>query len=137
MVVDGPWVEDPDDSVMEGDKRDRSEEGEPALIERDDAEHHEEVEVRLDVAAREMGEHGRRHDQPQARGKRSKGTTELLRAGSEGRRRQHASLDQAVVHGVPGRERKDREANGLHPEQDEDASVATVPERRGQRPSLG
>src|SRR3712207_8905016 len=37
----------------------------PVLVEREDAEHHEEVEVRLDAPVRHVDEHGRAGEQPQ------------------------------------------------------------------------
>ena len=132
VVVDGSWIENADDPVMEGDVRDRAEEGDPALVERDDAEHHEEMEVHLDVAAREVGEHGGRRDQTQARDERAKGAAQPRRGGAEPHRCHHASLDQAVDQVVSGREREGREGHALYPEQDENAPVATAPDPGGQ-----
>ena len=128
MVVDGLRVEHADRPVMERHVGDGAEEGDPALVERDDAEHHEEMEVHLDVAAREVGEHGGRRDQTQARDERAKGAAQPRRGGAEPHRRHHASLHQAVDQVVSGREREGREGHALYPEQDENAPVATVPD---------
>ena len=52
VVVDGLGRERAGDAVLEDDVADGDEERPPVLVQRDDADHHEEVEVHLDQAVR-------------------------------------------------------------------------------------
>jgi len=63
MVVDRCAVEDPDQPVVEYDEAERDEKRSPILVERDDDDHHEEHEVRLDGAVGEVHRERRGHAQ--------------------------------------------------------------------------
>jgi hypothetical protein len=63
VVVDRAGVERAERAVVEDHIADRQQEGQPVLVEREDGDHEEEVEVRLDLAAPEVDEEGgRRHE---------------------------------------------------------------------------
>ena len=59
MIVDRGRVEDSHHAVMEEDEGDGHQEGRPFLVEGQEPDHHEEMEVELDIAAGEMDEDGR------------------------------------------------------------------------------
>src|SRR5213593_3282234 len=63
MVVHSSREQRADQPMVEGDIRDRQEEWNPILVEKDDGEHYEEVEVRLDVSTGELHHDGRRDHQ--------------------------------------------------------------------------
>ena len=67
VVVDALRGQHAAEPVVEHDVGDCDEEGDPVLVERQHADHHEEVEVRLDVAARQVDEDRRRGDQAEGR----------------------------------------------------------------------
>ena len=58
----------PEHAVVQDDEADREPERQPVLVQREDADHHEEVEVHLDDAAPEVDEHRRGRDEAGARG---------------------------------------------------------------------
>ena len=66
VVVDGLGPQDADHSVVEGHEGDGQQVRDPVLAEREEREHHEEVEVQLDHAAREVHQDGRRAEQAEA-----------------------------------------------------------------------
>jgi hypothetical protein len=70
MVVDGAGSERPQRPVMNHHEPDREQERQPILVQRQEREHEEEMEVRLDRAARKVNSQRRRGDETERRGGR-------------------------------------------------------------------
>ena len=58
VVVDRGWVQGPHDAMVDGDEGDGKQERLPVLVQGQEADHHKEMEVHLDEAAREVDEDG-------------------------------------------------------------------------------
>ena len=124
VAVDQLRPERAHDPVLHDDVGDAESEDREVLVQREDAQHHEVVEVHhhgavCDVHAdRRLGEEPERHRARAAAGRDPRRCREA--EGDQERER----LDGDVGHGRTGRQRPDRERDGLDAEHDEHAAVA-------------
>jgi hypothetical protein len=112
---------------MEEDEGDGDEEGEPGLIERDDHNHHEEVEMHLDQAARHVHEHPGRRDEPHRRERGAPVAAQALDAGAGGEGGDERDLRQRVEDAVPFGDSDEEERRDVDPRQGDDRSMPTFP----------
>ena len=91
VAVDRRGRDQAAEPVVDDDVADRHQERDPVLVERQDADHHEEVEVRLDVAVREVHEHRRGGDEAERGGDDAQLHARPLRAGQQRRQDEQAS----------------------------------------------
>src|SRR5687768_17627015 len=95
MVVHLVRPEEADDAMVYGDVGHRQHVWSPVLKEREKNQHHEEVEVELDVAAGEMHEDRRRAHEAEADGR---GLHRAIRALPAARSEEHTSELQSRLH---------------------------------------
>ena len=127
-------VERSRDAVMQQHVGDRREERDPVLIERDHDDHHEEVEVHLDDAAREMHEHGGCGQDADRRRERARAPRKRRVAGDERRGRQDQRLEQRVRQGEPADHGEDRDDRSRGPTGAGRSRDDGTPTRRPGRP---
>ena len=137
VVVHGLRIEDADHAVVHDDVPDGEDEGRPVLIEGQQPDHHEEMEVELDVAAGEVHEERRRRHQAEAGDHAAQSAWTRQNARQHGRDADRARLQEDVRHLELPHGGEDGDADRVHPEQDEDAAVAAGPDALGQAPALG
>ena len=99
VVEDLFGPEHADDTVVNADVSDGEDVRDPVLKEGEEREHHKEVEVKLDVAAREMDEDRGRAHHPEPDGGRLERAAGLLPAGEDGEERHDQRLAERVEHG--------------------------------------
>jgi hypothetical protein len=96
MVIDRRGLERAEDAMVQDDEADREEEGKPVLIERQDADHDEEMEVHLDHTTAQRDQHrGCRH-QPERVHRRD----ELAPAGVRARKTREHRHDPSTLNRV-------------------------------------
>jgi hypothetical protein len=132
VVVDGGGLERAHQPVVGQDVREGEQVGEPLLVERQQADHHEEVEVALDGAVHQVHDDRRRAQQADARGGRAPaaGVAPARREGARNDNRRH------VERGVPERVADDQapheEGRALGPEDAQHPHMASTPHLGGQ-----
>jgi hypothetical protein len=130
VVVDRRGIDHAADSVMQDNKRECQARRQPVFVKANEDDHHEKVEVRLDVATREVREHGGGRQQAE----RDEDGAYLARPGnkepceSECPGYQAAHQD-ALDDRKPHRDAKDRQCERVRGEQDEQEPVALRPDR--------
>jgi hypothetical protein len=112
---------------MDGDVADREQKREPVLVEREQGDHEEEVEVRLDLPVPEVDEDGRGGDQADgsrhgAHPARQPRPRRDRRGGADER-----GLEHGVDHPVPARDREDREAARVESDGGDDPAMSLFP----------
>ena len=115
----------------------REQERDPVLVEREDGDHHEEVEVRLDVAARDV-------DDERGRGQQAGGGDRRAQLAAARPVREHGGERPRAPRraaqcqsGKPSSSAEDEQAGGVEPQQPEHPAVALLPVLIGERPALG
>jgi hypothetical protein len=136
MVVHAPGVEHADHPAVEEDVEDGGQERRPVLVQRDDAHHHEEGEVGLDVAPGELDDHPRGGHEADARDHRGEAPPGRHHARGERGHRDDATLEGAVPERPPHREAGREEGGRVQPEEDDDAAVPPGPDLRREVASL-
>ena len=113
--------------VVEDDEADGDEERSPVLIERQDADHHEEVEVGLDEAAGEVHDHGRGHHQAEGGHGRGEPPAPAVGGGQAGEDGDQAGLGHAVDHPEAAEEAVEEDHRHVGPQQVAQGPVADPP----------
>ena len=107
----------------------------PILVQRDERHHHEEVEMHLDRAVREMDENGGRREQPDRGGDHARAAREHGGRREAGEGGDPGRLEQDVAEPVAADHPEDRDSDDVHPEDDEDPAVTVPPGRLRERPA--
>ena len=116
----------------------RDEKWRPVLVQGEHADHHEEVEVRLDLPAPEVDQHGRAGDQAKRGGDHSCLHPEALRARARPAQRDQAAVERDVDERVvPVQHPECEQRRHMEPEQHADRTVAATQHRLGQELSAG
>src|SRR5690348_5665613 len=92
--------------------------------------------MQLDIATREMHEDGRGREQPETCGSSAYPSTLVRVAGKQRRHGNDTSLSGAMNETIACHEAENGDADGVKPEQDEDAAMAGLPRRLWQRSTL-
>jgi hypothetical protein len=130
-------VDGADDPVVQRHGEDRDAVGDPVLVERDDADHHEEDEVRLGDAAPQVHEGRGGGHQADGGGRRARlaaqplGDGEGDRAGDD---QQHGDDGRLAEAAQPGEE---HQREGRDQREPDDGPVPALPDVLGQQPTLG
>jgi hypothetical protein len=98
---------------MGDDVPDGQQEGSPVLIERDDGDHHEEVEVQLDVATGQVHQQRRRRDEAEATDRGAHPPADRRPTRHGGNRRQDCPLGEAVRQPPVGDHPEEHDADGV------------------------
>lgn len=137
MIVDGGGDERPHEPVVERHIPDRQQKWRPLLVEGDDGQHREEVEVQLNVAARQVHQHRGGGDEAAAREHSPGHAAEPPPGGRDGERRDGRPVGEAMCPPLLGEQSKGHDAEGVEPQQHENAPMPTPPELIGQRVPYG
>ena len=127
VVEDRRRVEDPQHRVVQHHEGDRDQERQPALVEGDHPDHHEEVEVHLDVAAGEVHQDTRRDHQAKTGRDRSNGPARQRPRGKRGGEGHGRGLDEAVAETVAHEHAEQDDGRHVQPEQRGDAGMPATP----------
>src|SRR5688572_8939108 len=95
------------------------------------------MEMHLDIAAREMHQDRRGREQPETCGTCAHPPAGVGAACKQGRHGDHAPLGRTVDEAKAGQEAESGDADGMQPEQDENAAMASLPDCLGQGSALG
>jgi hypothetical protein len=133
VVVHGARRQHPDDAVVQHDEQDRETERHPVLVQRDDADHDEEVEVHLDVAAGQVHQHRGRRDEAERRRRGPQHPAVVAHQRDRAARPDRGHVGERVQGAVVGRETHHEQRGYVQPHQDRDAAMARVPPVVGER----
>ena len=136
-AVDRARVEPAHDRVLGRGDQHADRERDPVLVERDDAEHHEEVEVRLGDPAREVDDRGRGEHQADRRADRAQPPPDRHVEPHQRGQADDRDVDQRGGQAEPAQQRVAADADRLDDREPADQPVAAGPDRLGQRASLG
>ena len=136
VVEDRVAAERRPEAVMDDHVEGREQERDPVLVQRQQRDHHEEVEVRLDVAARDV--HDERGGRQQAGGddRRAQLAPVGVARADRGERDRHR-VQQRVPDRIALDEAEDEQSRRVQPQDGEHPPVALLPALVGQRLTLG
>jgi hypothetical protein len=136
--TNAPWMpaQHADEAVVDDDVADRDQERHPVLVEREDADHHEEVEVRLGDAAPQVHEHRGGGDQAERGRRDTQAQVDLLGRGDRGGQRKDRALERHVQNRLAAEQAERREADDVQPEQPDDRMVAAAEDVLGEHLAL-
>ena len=133
----GVRVEGADDAVVQRDDEQRDAEGHPVLVQRDDADHHEEDEVRLGDPGPQVHERGGGGHQAQRGGRRPGGPTQRGHRGRQQRGADGDEHDDGRQLALPPRPAQQQQAEGRQQGEPHDDAVPALPDGLGQHPARG
>jgi len=128
VVEDLARVEQAGGAVVEDDVGDRQQVGEPLLVEREDGDHDEEVEVRLDPAVPEVDEDRRARQQAERHGAGADAPAQTGMAAEEAQRGDRQDLDRAVHEAVVAQQAEGEEQHDVQPDQPHHRAVPGQPD---------
>ena len=128
VVEDRVGVQRAADPVVDHHICDRQQERDPVLVERQDHDHHEEVEVSLDVAPREVDEQRRRGEESERDESGPRLAGQVRQAGQQGRSGNQGTLEDAVTDPVSLGQGKDRQGDRVSPKEGKNAAVPSPPD---------
>ena len=114
-------------AVFEDDVADRDAEREPVLVERQHGDHHEEMEVRLDLAVPGMHQHGRRGEEPEHHGDRARPATRGAQRSCDACERDRDDQPEGRLHAESTQQRKHGQHGDMRPENPEEGAVPRPP----------
>jgi hypothetical protein len=133
VVVHRRGVERAQGAVVEQDVEERQQVGEPLLVGREQRDHHEEVEVRLDPAVPEVDEDRGARQQPDRDHRRAAAPPEPADAGRDRERGDRDDLERGVPDRGAGGDAEREQRGHMEPQQDGHRPVAARPERARER----
>ena len=136
MVVDTARVEHAHQAVVYDDIGGCEQEGNPILVEREQGDHHEEVEVALDRPT--PGVHQQRGgcDQAQRDDHRGESAVAARHRRQYGKHRQRRTVQHGVENAVPTQKREEGERRHVRPENCQQRVVPAKPDVLGQRAAM-
>ena len=137
VAVDRVRLQDADHAVVQDDVADREEERDPVLVQREQPDHHEEVEVRLDDAAPEVDEQRRARDEAGARGDHPPAQRDARQHRDDRERDHRADVEEDVAEPVAAGEAEQQQPGDVRREHGDDHAVAALEEVRREHPALG
>jgi hypothetical protein len=137
VAVDRMRLDDAEHAVVQDDVGDRQEERHPVLVEGQQADHHEEVEVRLDGPVPQVDEQRGARDEAGA-GRDHPPAQRDARQHRDDRERDHRpDVEEDVAERVAAGEAEQEQAGDVGRQDADDHPVAALEEMRRQHPSLG
>ena len=136
VIVDGARGQHTGQTVMGNDIRDGEKEGNPVLVKSHHSDHHEEVEVRLDVASGDVDEYGRAGDESKARERGAQAPTSEGAVGHQRQNRDCSSFKEMVGHVAPTGQGECCKSDEVEPEQDDHAPVPALPDLGWKAPAF-
>ncbi|HEY2704493.1 MAG TPA: hypothetical protein VGL20_12450 [Candidatus Dormibacteraeota bacterium] len=136
-VVHRAGVDHPHQPVLEDHEGEREEERDPVPIRREQPDHDEEVEVRLDGAVGEVDQHRGAGHQPQCGEHRAEHLTTARLQRRQRQQRHRGGVGEAVAGRVSARDAEQRQRHDVEPEDAENDAVAPPPRLGFQPPALG